>query len=251
VVGRVLALCRYPVKSMAAEALQEVEVGWHGLAGDRRWAFVRGGLERSGFPWMTIREDAAMWAHVPRFVDPSRPDASKTVVRTPEGEELDVVDPALAASLGDGVRVIKQNRGVFDAMPLSLITTRSIAELSESVGFELVPQRFRPNLLLESDAREDDWLGRLLRVGGMTMRVDQRDERCVIVNVDPVSGARDPSVLKTLARERATCIGVYGSTVAPGRVAVGDAVVLETDSAICAHLLRRRGEVRPRPTTPR
>ena len=145
----------------------------------------------------------------------------------PDGRELDVVDPALAASLGDGVRVIKQNRGVFDAMPLSLITTRSIAELSESVGFELVPQRFRPNLLIESDAREDEWLGRVLRVGGMTMRVDQRDERCVIVNVDPVSGARDPSVLKTLARERATCIGVYGSTVAPGRVAVGDAVVLE------------------------
>ena len=62
-VGRVVGLWRYPVKSMAAEALESVEVGWHGLAGDRRWAFVRGGLERSGFPWMTIREDAAMWRY--------------------------------------------------------------------------------------------------------------------------------------------------------------------------------------------
>ena len=226
-VGRLVGLWRYPVKSMASEALESVEVGWHGLAGDRRWAFVRGGLERSGFPWMTIREDAAMWRYLPRFVDPARPDASRTVVRTPAGAELDVVDPALAASLGEGVRVIKQNRGVFDAMPLSLITTQAIGELEGLVGRELAVQRFRPNLLVESSEREDAWVGRVLRVGGMEMRVDQRDERCVVVNVDPVSGERDPSVLKTLARERSTCIGVYGSVVTLGRVTVGDTVTLE------------------------
>ena len=225
-VGRVVALWRYPVKSMAPEPLQAVDVGWHGFAGDRRWAFVRGGLERSGFPWMTIREDAAMLAHVPRFVEPERPDKSRTVVRTPSGEELDVIDPALAASLGDGVRVIKQDRGVFDAMPLSLLTTQAVAELEALVGFGLDPQRFRPNLFVESVARDDEWVGSGLRIGGLTMRIDQRDERCVIVNVDPATGARDPSVLRTLARERASCIGVYGSVVQPGRVAVGDAVVL-------------------------
>ena len=88
--------------------------------------------------------------------------------------------------------MIKQDRGVFDAMPLSLITTQAIAELEALVGFGLDPQRFRPNLLVESDEREDEWVGRVLRIGGMAMRVDQRDERCVIVNIDPVSGARDP-----------------------------------------------------------
>src|SRR3954462_12559876 len=36
-VGRVVGLWRYPVKSMGAEALAEVDVSWHGLAGDRRW----------------------------------------------------------------------------------------------------------------------------------------------------------------------------------------------------------------------
>ena len=114
-----------------------VEVGWAGFTGDRRWAFVRGDVPRSGFPWMTIREDAAMLEHVPRFVEPGRPDKSRVMVRTPGGAELDVIDPALAASLGDGVRVIKQDRGVFDAMPLSLITTQAIAELGELVGFGL------------------------------------------------------------------------------------------------------------------
>ena len=173
-VGRIAALWRYPVKSMAAEALEEVEVSWHGLAGDRRWAFIRDGIPRSGFPWMTIRERSDMGRYRPSFLDPARPDASRTVVRTPGGAALDVVDPTLAAELGDGVRVIKQDRGVFDTMPLSLVSTQTLAALGELAGRELDAQRFRPNLLIEaSDGapyQEEAWVGAVLRIGGMRMR---------------------------------------------------------------------------------
>lgn len=230
-VGRIAALLRYPVKSMAAERLDEVEVSWHGLVGDRRWAFVQDGLERSNFPWLTIRERPEMWRYRPSFVEPDRPEASRTVVRTPGGRELDVIDPALAEDLGGGARVIKQNRGVFDTMPLSLLSTHSIAALEQLVGTELVPERFRPNLLVEAGGDgsfpEDRWVGSVLRIGGMAMRVDKRDERCVMINVDPLSAARDASVLKAVARERQACLGVYGQVVTPGRVAVGDAVLLD------------------------
>jgi uncharacterized protein len=228
-VGRVAALWRYPVKSMAAEPLEEVEVAWAGFAGDRRWAFVRSGIERSGFPWMTIRQRSNMGEYRPSFVDASRPDDSRTVVRTPTGDELEVVDPALAAELGEGVRVIKQDRGVFDAMPLSLISTQSVAALGALVGSELDPLRFRPNLLIEASEpyEEETWVGSVVRVGGMAMRVDQQDERCAIVTVDPVTSERNPAVLRAIAQQRDTCMGVYGSTVTPGRVAVGDPVLLE------------------------
>src|SRR3954452_18919098 len=135
---------------MAAEALDSVEVSWAGFAGDRRWAFVRGDVPRSGFPWMTIREEAAMLGHLPRFVEPERPDKSRVMVQVPGGGELDVIDPALAASLGPGVRVIKQDRGVFDAMPLSLLTTQTLAALGQLAGADLAAGRFRPNLLVEA-----------------------------------------------------------------------------------------------------
>ena len=39
--GKVLDLYRYPVKSMAGERLEEIRLGWHGLEGDRRYAFMR------------------------------------------------------------------------------------------------------------------------------------------------------------------------------------------------------------------
>jgi uncharacterized protein len=230
-VGRVAALWRYPVKSMGAEPLEEVEVSWHGLAGDRRWAFVRDGMARSGFPWLTIREHPQMGRYRPSFLEPGRPDRSPTRVATPSGDQFDVVDPALAAELGHGARVIKLDRGVFDVMPLSLITTQTIASLGALLGAELDDRRFRPNLLVQAtgDASfpEDAWVGSILTIGEMQMRVDKRDERCVMVNIDPATTDRDPSVLRVIARERQACLGVYGQTALPGRVAVGDPVLIE------------------------
>lgn len=248
VVGRVVGLWRYPVKSMAGEELDGAEVSWHGFAGDRRWAFIRDGQVRSGFPWLTIRERPEMALYRPRFAEPERPEASVTLVRTPSGEELDVAGPELAAELGGperlggagvaggageagaGVRVVKQNRGVFDTFPLSLLSTQTLAGLGRLAGADLTAPRFRPNLLVDApggEFPEDGWVGRVLRVGGLRMRVDQRDQRCVMVTIDPVTLERNPEVLRAIATGRDARLGVYGTTVAPGRVAVGDPVELE------------------------
>jgi uncharacterized protein YcbX len=232
-VGHVVGLWRYPVKSMGAEALSGVDVSWHGFAGDRRWAFVRDGLAQSGFPWLTLRERGDLHHYRPAFLDPARPDKSPTVVNTPSGASFDVADPALAAELWpDGARVIKQDRGVFDTFPLSLITTQTIARLGEAVGATLAVGRFRPNILVESadgsPFREDEWVGSILRIGGLRMRVDKRDGRCAVITIDPVTTERNPEVLRTVARDRQGCLGVYGTTVVPGRVAVNDPVLLES-----------------------
>lgn len=167
----------------------------------------------------------------PSFVEPERPDNSRTIVRTPSGATFDVTDPALAAELWpEGTRVIRQSRGIFDTFPLSLITTQTIARLGEMVGSQLAVERFRPNFLIEADDgafAEDDWVGYVLSIGSTRMRVDKRDGRCAVITIDPVTQARNPSILRTVTREREGCLGVYGTTVEPGRVAEGDPVYLE------------------------
>jgi uncharacterized protein YcbX len=232
VVGRIVSLFRYPIKSMTSESLDSVEVSWNGLAGDRRWAFVRDGIVSNGFPWMTIRQRAEMWLYKPRFVEPERPDLSQTMVMTPSGEELDVTNPALAAQLGDGVRLLRQTRGIFDALPLSLISTRTVRALSALTGLSLQPRRFRPNIVVETfddaDYPEDNWVGSVISFGEVKMRVDKRDMRCVVTNVDPETAERDPVVLRTIQENRESCLGVYGSTVQPGRLSVGDSVTIES-----------------------
>lgn len=233
-IGHVAALWRYPVKSMAGEALAHAQLGWHGFTGDRRWAFLRDDVPRSGFPWLTIREQARMSRHQPRFVDGERPDASDVLVRTPDGDEVDVTDPALAAQLAPGARPIKQDRGVFDTMPVSLITTATVAALGAEVGRDLDIRRFRPNLVIETAQgpfAEDAWVGHELRIGDARVRVDQRDPRCVVITVDPDTGVRDPEILRVVAQQRENCLGVYGTPVSPGSIAVGDPVRLVPTAA--------------------
>jgi uncharacterized protein len=201
VVGEVAGLWRYPVKSMAGEPLDACDVGRHGLEEDRRWAFLRDDVPRSGFPWLTIRQIPELVLYRPRV------DGSRVLVRTPSGEEVDVLELPLG-------RALKLDRGAFDSAPLSLVTTASLGDYDA--------RRFRPNLLIASDRGEQEWVGSELRVGGLRLRVDERDVRCAVVNVDPDTGERDPRVLKAVA----PCFGVYATVVDPGRVAVGDAVHL-------------------------
>ncbi len=230
-VGRVSALYRYPVKSMRSESLDSIEVGWNGFIGDRRWAFVREGKSQSNFPWLTIREAPEMWSYTPRFHEPDKPETSRTVILAPDGREFDVADPALGDLLEHGARVIRQGRGAFDAMPLSLISTRTLASISTLADVSLDPRRFRPNLVIDPVADnaypEDDWVGSVMKIGSMRMRVDRRDKRCVMVNVDPETSTKNPAVLRAIAQERDACLGVYGTTVQPGFVKVGDPVVIE------------------------
>jgi MOSC domain-containing protein len=205
VLARVAELWRYPVKSIAGERLPAAEVG---------------------FPWLTIREQPLMLHYRPTLLDRSRPDESDLSVRTPAGAELDVIDPALAAELAPGARPIKLDRGVFDTSPISLLSRQGVSGIAELAATELDVRRFRPNLVLEADGAfpEDDWVGATLAIGSARIRVDRRDQRCVVVNVDPASSRRDSSVLQAITRERQACLGVYGTTVRPGAIQPGDTV---------------------------
>ncbi len=173
-----------------------------------------------------------MWHYRPRFIEPEKPDASQTMVQTPNGEEFDVTDPAFATLLGDGVRVIRQTRGIFDTLPLSLISMRTLDGISALFGSPLEARRFRPNIVVETfgDAEypEDEWVGSVLGFGELKMRVDKRDKRCVVVNVNPDSIEKDPSVLRAITQHRQACLGVYGTTVQPGRLSVGDSITIES-----------------------
>lgn len=232
IVGTLCELRRYPVKSMAAESLQSAAISFHGFAGDRRWAFIRPSAEVSGFPWLTIREKPDLWHYQPSFLNPDAVESSKIRVTTPTGEQLDLTDPALSSRLGEGVCLIKQYSGVFDTFPPSLLSVQSVASLSAMAAKELSALRFRPNLVIDAIGSdlfpEDSWTGFILRIGSFRMRLDKRDQRCVMVNTDPVSLASNPAVLKSIGSERSACLGLYGSTVEPGEVHLGDRVYLES-----------------------
>jgi uncharacterized protein YcbX len=215
---------------MAAEALTSASLSWHGFAGDRRWAFVRPQSGQNGFPWHTIRENPLMCNYVPRLVDPDRPDRSAVEVTAPDGRVYELADPELAGRLGAGLRLMRLNRGLFDAMPVSLITASTVSALCGLAGVPAAELRFRPNLVVTPASgaphAEEEWVGRQLRVGEAIIRIDRRDSRCVIVNVDPATGRQDAATLKIVGSCNDACARSVRNARRARRVGVGDPVIL-------------------------
>jgi uncharacterized protein YcbX len=222
---------------MQGVAIDEAQVSWAGLAGDRRYAFVRDG-NRSHFPWLTGRELPDLLRYQPYMADGADPTKADLRVVTPTGSDLALDDAALAAALaadyGGPVTLLQSGRGLQDSAPVSLLGLATVDYLSQQVGTVLETVRFRPNIVVEAangePFAEDDWLGALLVFGagddGARLRVNRKDPRCMMVNLDPVTVEQNPAVLRQIVREREKCTGIYAAVEQPGLVRVGDVIRL-------------------------
>ena len=226
ILGRVASLHRHPVKSMRAEALESAELHWTGLAGDRQYAFVRA-ADSSSFPWLTGRQVPGLVLHRARYAGDD-PRGAVRVLR-PDGAELAVEDPALAAGLaeaaGEPVHLLRLSRGTYDAMPVSVLTTAEAARVEQAHGASLGLARFRSNVVIEAaSGAPADWGGAELAFGEARLRADWGIPRCAMITLDPDTAARDPAVLRTVAGRFGNRVGTYCSVSAPGVIRVGDAV---------------------------
>lgn len=228
--GKVIGLARFPVKSMAGEALEAAELRWPGLHGDRQYAFLQTG-HLGRFPWLTGRELSEMVRYRPRFADPADPRHSSLEVEAPDGARFDLKDPALAARLsaesGKPAALIQLGRGMPDSMPVSVITTRSLELLATMHGAALDARRFRINILVESEAPDTEWAGRLLEFGaGTRLLLAEPAPRCSMVTICPDTARRDASVMRTVAQHFGGNFGMYAAAARLGMIRLGDTVRL-------------------------
>lgn len=221
-------IARYPVKSMRGEELQSVQVGFSGLPGDRGFAFVQEGVH-TPFPWLTAREHQGLVHYQPVW-DDSEP-RPKLHVLTPDGARLAVASPELLASLeaasGRKLRLHSDHRGNQDIAYISIISRATINALAEASGVKPDHRRFRMNFTLDADIPpfgEQEWVGHTIRIGEALIAVTEQDQRCAMITFDPETGESAPAVLKSAGELNRVCVGVYGSVVRVGRVAVGDTV---------------------------
>jgi uncharacterized protein YcbX len=128
----------------------------------------------------------------------------------------------------------------FDLFPVSVLTTSTLARLSE-----LQPQsrfderRFRMNLIVgtnEAGFIENEWIGCGLAIGdAVRLSVAMPDPRCVMTTLAQEDLPKDTDVLRTLTRHnrvqvgdggRFPCAGVYAIVETPGTMRTGDRVAL-------------------------
>ena len=239
--GRISAIFRYPVKSMAGELLDVARLSWHGIEGDRRLAFRRL-TDKSEFPWLTASKLPQLLLYKPVRLDSNASSKNgellPTHVRTPDGKEYelrsDELREEISSRYGSDVELMNLKHGIFDEACISVISPGTVHCIERESGRDVDLRRFRPNVVIETDGaepfEEDRWVGRTLMFGegnnGAALRVTMRDERCVMVNLDPDTAERDSEVMKTVVRMNENYAGVYGTVVRAGELRVGQVVTL-------------------------
>jgi uncharacterized protein YcbX len=229
---------------MAGELLAVARLGWHGIEGDRRLAFRRL-TDKSGFPWLSASKLPQLLLYKPFRLDSNANSKNgellPTHVRTPDGEDYELQSDELreevSSRYGSEVELMNLKHGIFDEASVSVIglgTVHGVARESGR-GVDLCDlRRFRPNVVIETNSaeqfEEDRWVGGELMFGevksGAAVRVTMRDERCVMVNLDPDTAERDAEVMKTVIRMNENYAGVYGTVVRAGELRVGQVVTL-------------------------
>jgi hypothetical protein len=228
-VGKVLAIYRYPVKGMRGESLQETQITTHGLPGDRRFAFSDA-ADKSDFPWLTGRLQAEMI----RYAPDGDPLNGHLKVKTPQGKTLDLASPELLQDMAGlynrSVSLVQNDNGVYDAMPLSLISQPTVDALCKAGGVPPDARRFRPNILLQpvdgQPFAEELWISAQLRFGdgGAVIKIDRQNKRCRMINLEPDTAVSSPEMLKYVTQQRDQKAGIYARVVTPGVAKVGDLV---------------------------
>ncbi len=262
---RVTELNIYPLKSARGISLSDSAVSAEGLPGDRRAMLV----DPSGH-FITQRELPAIATVLARHEDGgmllSRDQRGEIVAR-PSGERMDVAvwksivsadmadavtNDTLSAWLGREVKLAffdnaskriaslewtgNETPVTFaDGYQILVTTTASLAALNDNmrengeddVGME----RFRPNIVLETDEpwAEDAWAA--IEVGGIRFDLVKPCARCIMTTQDQTTGSRDvPSPMKAMGRIRMSADRrvpgpLFGWNVTPrgeGRLSVGD-----------------------------
>jgi uncharacterized protein len=280
---RVSELRRYPVKSMAGEQLDSVEVGETGLVHDRQYGVVdveTGKVASAKRPklWARLLEvgarvdGGAVVINIDGTTlgidDPALPPQLSTFlgraveVRSeppPDARIEEAWEPALKGGIppflgspvsaeddGDIIEVpVSEGLADFGAAPgfyefgaVHLVTTSTLRSLAAaSPGSDFHPERFRPNILVETDGDgflETTWQNKVIEVGDVTMDLQFTVPRCVMTTLAQEGLPVDRDVLRTITNVNRVdlfgtptpCVGVYARPRADGTIRVGDEVRL-------------------------
>ncbi|MGH7949347.1 MAG: MOSC domain-containing protein [Candidatus Binataceae bacterium] len=274
-IGEVIALERFPVKSMMGEKPRKFEVGVGGVIGDRAYALreIATGRIASAKKWIKLFDCSARYESEPRagaFM-PVR-------IELPGGKVLHAEDANASELISEAInrkfRLERANSasvehagidpttvfgevGVdkifpgltsetmpdhfalwkgtfFDTATMHVIATGTLAHMRAlAPGSDFDARRFRANILVDTGAAadhfiEDDWIGGTLAIGDVRIASMQPALRCVMTTHPQQGLPRDPATLRTAAVHHKANAGVFAAVGAPGAIAVGDSVYLES-----------------------
>ena len=247
---KIAELRLYPIKSCRGLSVEVATVEPRGFAGDRRAMIVR-----PDGAFLTLRSHPKMAQIIVSagetltlMLDGDAVEARLGLERQKVqvwGDRLsariadDAVNAALSDFLGEPVQLVIMDDlsdrptdpafgtpsqvSFADGYPYLITTTGSLVALQDSAGDAMPMDRFRPNIVIETDAPwlEDSW--RQLEMGGVVFDLVKPCTRCVVTTLDQETGAQvGQSTMEALIRTRARA-GSWGRGVVFGINAIARA----------------------------
>lgn len=238
---------RHPVKGIGSERLDGATLSARrALPGDRIYALTHAKSDYA--------VGSGAWGGPPCFIHPTNlPKLANVTIRFDdathqlhaEHAEIGAIDAPLRTAAGRAAlakwiaplcapvlpgphEVAEAADGVYfgDVEPpmVSIHNRASLRALSQHVGQDLDPRRFRANLWIDGAApwAEWDWIGREIRVGPARLRVVERIERCMATAANPETGERDALPVRALDGAFGhRDFGVLAEVIEGGEIAVG------------------------------
>jgi uncharacterized protein YcbX len=208
---------RYPVKTMAGERLQRVELGPLGIEGDRviHVEDARGRVVTSRSHPRFLGHTGSLDARGEVLVD-GRPWQSAEVA-------AEVRDMA-----GSGAKLVRyEGLERFDVLPLLIATDGAIAAFGHDY------RRLRPNLIIGGvpGMAEREWEGARLRIGKVLIGVQDLRLRCIMTSYDPDTQVKDKEITRDIYRRFDGKLALNCFVIEGGEIAVADEVELLPGSA--------------------
>jgi uncharacterized protein YcbX len=253
--GRVVRISIAPVKALRLVHPEEVELGFGGVTGDRRfWLVDRDGRLANAKTHPQLLRVVAGWDEATRRLALAFPDGRSVEGTVEPGEPVEaklyeqphpsraVPGPwqeALSSHVGEPLTLLWSERGAVDrgigGGAVTLVSRASVERLRrEALADAVDSRRFR--MLFEIDGvgphEEDEWIGRRAEVGEAVLAFVGDVGRCAVTTRDPETGETDLDTLRVLTgyrpegRTERLPFGVHGAVVRTGRVRVGDPVRL-------------------------
>ncbi|QCO55245.1 MOSC domain-containing protein [Pseudorhodobacter turbinis] len=238
---RLARICRHPIKAHGREDLASVLLSAGAcLPGDRRWAVAHeaaklvpgwnpcSNFHRGAKAPQLMAITAELQGNAVTLRHPQRPD----LTFHPDDPAdllgfLDWIAPLSPKERAQPKQIVSAPVGMTDsAFPsVSILSSSSLATLSESMGTCLSADRFRGNLWLNGAEpfAEFDWIGRDIALGDAILTIKERITRCRATMTNPETGQVDADTLAALKTGYGhQDFGVYAVVKQGGTITLND-----------------------------
>lgn len=243
IIGEIKEINRFPVKSLAGESLNHVQIDSYGLYGDRSHALVD--VSKQGWDrFITARAIPQLLGYRAQFGTATAHQSFPEVLITDSNgrvfnwndEFLNEINLHSNRSKNMALETHKPNSTdllAVDTASILIITESSIQYLENVWGHALDKRRFRANLIVmlydDIPFMESEWVHQQLHIGSVALKVDEPCKRCTMITMDPDNYQKDNTLLKLLHEERNSMFGMYASVVSTGVIRVGDTIRLHRE----------------------